>query len=208
MNRPVALACLLLVTLTACGPRFEEAKTDPVTSPPPTPSPASVERPRDMSGQVTHEVREDAEAMIGGPDPALEVKCTWSQYGQIVPCNARFHGHEVTFTAKIGGTGSSLYTLDISSETRFLTRAYVHREFYKMLVSEEDGEPPAAEDQVRCDKMPEVTTVPIKPDRDWTETGIRCYHYDVTTDVREVWVGGATNISFVTEDEAKRRDWK
>ncbi|RZQ65141.1 hypothetical protein [Amycolatopsis suaedae] len=201
-----ALTCLF--ALSACAPRFEEAKTDPVTSPPPTPSPASVERPRDMAGQITHEVRRDAEGMLGGPTPGLDVQCAYSSQSKFVPCTARYQGHEVTFNVELHRGGSALVKLDITAERRFLSRADVHRKFYETLVREEDGEPPAADDQVRCDKMPEMSTIPVKPGDAWTDTGVRCYHYDNVTDVREVWTDGVSQLSFVTEDEAKRRDWK
>lgn len=177
------LAVASIALLGACGPRYDEATTEPVPSPAPTSAGGREERPRDLAAKVQHDVKGRAESMIGGPHPGLALHCgTFT--GTSLSCSARFKEQTVQIDARIydyyPGKTMDTYKQDITAKARFLVREQVHREFHESIMAFQNGDPLDADDVLRCDKIPEVTTVRLGVDDELVDTGIRCYHYGGT----------------------------
>ncbi|WP_410598867.1 hypothetical protein [Amycolatopsis sp. lyj-90] len=185
MNRRAApaLAAASIVLLSACGPRYDEASTEPVPSPAPTSAADRGESPRELAGKVQYEIKGRAEDMIGGPNPGLTLQCGEFS-GSSLSCSARFKDQTVQIDARIydyyPGKAMDTYKQDITAKARFLVREEVHREFHESIMAFQNGDPLDADDVLRCDKIPEVTTVRLGVDDELVDTGIRCYHYGGT----------------------------
>ncbi|WP_410661960.1 hypothetical protein [Amycolatopsis sp. lyj-84] len=73
MNRRAApaLAAASIALLSACGPRYDEASTEPV----PHLGGRLRGTPRELANKVQYEIKGRAEDMIGGPNPGLTLQC-------------------------------------------------------------------------------------------------------------------------------------
>ncbi len=185
MNRRAApaLAAASIALLTACGPQYDEASTEPVPSPAHTSAADRGESPRELAGRVQYEIKGRAEDMIGGPKPGLILQCGEFS-GNYLSCSARFKDQTVQIDARVydysPGRAIDTYRQDITPKARFLLREEVHREFHESVMAFQNGDPLDADDVLRCDKIPEVTTVRLGIDDEPADTGIRCYHYGGT----------------------------
>ncbi|EME50743.1 hypothetical protein [Amycolatopsis decaplanina] len=177
------LAVASLALLSACGPRYDEATTEPVPSPAPTSAAEREKAPSDLAGKVQYDIKGRAEDMIGGPNPGLTLQCGEFS-GQSLSCSARLKDQIIQIDARVydysPGLALDTYRQDITPKARFLLRDQVHREFHESIMAFQNGDPLDADDVLRCDKMPEVTTVRLGVDDEWVDTGIRCYHYGGT----------------------------
>jgi len=177
------LAVTSLALLSACGPRYDEATTELVPSPAPTSAANREDSPRDLAGKVQHDIKGRAETMIGGQNPGLTLQCGEFS-GSSLSCSARFKDQTVQIDARVydysPGSFIDRYKQDITAKARFLVRDEVHREFHESIMAFQNGVPLDAEDVLRCDKIPEVTTVRLGVDDELVDTGIRCYHYGGT----------------------------
>ncbi|WP_037319744.1 hypothetical protein [Amycolatopsis orientalis] len=177
------LAVASIALLSACGPRYDEATTEPVPSPVPTSAAAREKPPRELAAKVRYDIEGRAEEMIGGPDPGLTLQCGEFS-GGFLSCSAHFKDQTVQIDARIydysPGLALDTYKQEITAKARFLVREQVHREFHESIMAFQNGDPLDADDVLRCDKMPEVTTVRLGVDDELVDTGIRCYHYGGT----------------------------
>ncbi|MFI7118979.1 hypothetical protein [Amycolatopsis sp. NPDC049868] len=177
------LAVASVVLLGACGPKYDEATTEPVSSPAPTSVAERGKSPSELAAKIRFEIKEHAEGMIGGPNLGLALQCG-ELSGSMMKCSATFKDQTVQIDARVydysPGKTFDTYKQDITAKARFLVRDQVHREFHESIMAFQNGGPLGADDVLRCDKMPEVTTVRLGVDDEWVDTGIRCYHYGGT----------------------------
>ncbi|MEV7547988.1 hypothetical protein AB0N89_00005 [Amycolatopsis sp. NPDC089917] len=193
------LAAASLALLGACGPRYDETTTELVPSPMPTSVAERGDSPSDLVGKVQYDIKVRAESMIGGPNPGLTLQCGGFS-GSSLSCSARLKDQTVQIDARVydysPGKAFDSYKQEITAKARFLVRDEVHREFHKSIMAFQNGDPLDAEDVLRCDKIPEVTTVRLGVDDELVDTGIRCYHYGGTLTTTKQLKVKSTSMGF------------